>query len=181
MHEAKVCLRELTVDDINDGYLSWFKDELVTEYLEARNLSHHDAVNHLLVGQETGSYIMLAVVDTATTVHIGNVKLGPISTRHATSELSIVIGHRDYWGKGLATEAIRLATRLAFDELGVRKMSAGVIEGNSGSLKAFERAGWFVEARLRGQYLLHGTARDRIVLACFNPQLVEVDEAEPST
>ena len=39
--------------------------------------------------------------------HIGNIKLGPINWIHRYGDISLLIGDKDYWGKGIATEAIR--------------------------------------------------------------------------
>jgi RimJ/RimL family protein N-acetyltransferase len=101
--------------------------------------------------------------------------LGPIHRRHLTADLVTVIGDREYWGRGLATEAIRLGIRIAFDEFGLRKLSGGVYEGNVGSLKAYTRAGWVIEGRLVGHALEDGKARDEILISCFNPKFFTVD------
>ena len=39
-----------------------------------------------------------------------------------------------------------------------------------GSLNAYTRAGWVIEARLRGHTMVDGAAKDSIVVSCFNPK-----------
>jgi hypothetical protein len=47
-----VFLRLLREDDIDDRYLSWFRDPLITRYLEAKNLTREEALEHLHYGQK---------------------------------------------------------------------------------------------------------------------------------
>jgi len=99
--------------------------------------------------------------------HIGNLKIGPIDRNHGTADLGILIGEKDCWGRGLATEAIALATEYAFSELRLRKITAGSYSNNPGSVKAFVKAGWEVEGSMRMQYIASGKLVDKILLAAF--------------
>jgi ribosomal-protein-alanine N-acetyltransferase len=164
-----IYLRPLMREDINDNYLAWFRDEEVTSFLEARNITREDAIAHLEAGKINNSYIIYAIVYGETGKHIGNLKLGPIDHKHRVSDLVCVIGDREYWRRGLAEQAIREGNRIAFEEFDLRKLSGGVIEGNIGSLKTYARAGWVEEGRQKGHYLVEGNPRDRILISCFNP------------
>ncbi|MCB2076179.1 MAG: GNAT family N-acetyltransferase [Novosphingobium sp.] len=166
----RVSLRPLTEEDITDEYVSWFGDAIVTEYLDSRNLTVDDCREYLRNGRETRTHFMYAVIDNESGLHIGNVKIGPINWAHGTSDLVTVIGRREFWGKGLATEAIRAGIEIAFKDYGIRKLSGGIAEGNEGSVKAYTRAGWVIEARMKGHHLIDGEPRDRIVVSCFNPE-----------
>jgi ribosomal-protein-alanine N-acetyltransferase len=159
-----VFLRPLLPDDIGDRYVAWFRDERVTRFLEARNLSTSDALAHLVEGFVKETWYMFAIVEQPAKRHIGNVKIGPINRRHQTADVAIFIGEPECWGRGYATIAVSLATRIAFEQLGLRKLNAGMVEGNDGSIRAFERAGWRIEARLPAQLLHEGLAKDRVVV-----------------
>jgi len=165
-----VKLRDLTHDDITERYLSWFRDGTVTQFLSARNLRRSDVIAYMDEGRQSGTYHMLAVCDAATGLHIGNVKIGPIDRTHGTSNLVTVIGDRTYWGRGFATEAIALASYLAFDRFGVRKLCDSIIGGNLGSVKSYTRAGWHIECTRRSQFLVDGVPQDEIFIACFSSQ-----------
>lgn len=167
---GRVYLRKLVPDDIGETYLSWFRDPVVTEYLDARNLTREDVVSYLSDGHASGLHAMYGIFTAENDRHIGNVKVGPIAWKHGTGGLVTFIGEREFWGKGIAREAIRIGTRLAFDLHGLRKLHDGVADGNIGSLKAYQAAGWVVEGRMRGQHIVNGSVRDRIVISAFNPQ-----------
>lgn len=167
---GRVYLRQLTPEDATEIYLSWFRDPVVTEYLEARNLTRKDVVDYMVGGRESGLHVMFGIIAKDSGRHIGNVKIGPINWKHGTGGLVTFIGEGDYWGRGIAREAIRIGIRLAFDVYGLRKLADGVLEGNEGSVKAYSAAGFVIEGRLKGQYLVDGEARDRIAISCFNPK-----------
>lgn len=173
--DGRVYLRKLTPDDVTDRYLGWFRDPVVTEYLDAKNLTRTDVVDYMVGGHESGLHVMYGIFDRGTDRQIGNVKIGPIVWRHGTGGLVTFIGEREYWGKGYAREAIRIGARLAFDQLDLRKLSDGVAGGNEGSVKAYTAAGWVVEARMKGHHLIDGDPRDRIVISCFNPKYFPAD------
>lgn len=50
----------------------------------------------------------------------------------------------EYWGRGIATEAVRLVVRLAFEEYGLTELGAGCLAENLASARVLEKAG-FVE------------------------------------
>lgn len=164
-----VFLRPLTADDIGETYLGWFRDPEVTRYLEARDITRDDALEHLEWGLRTGLRHMFAICDAAGGRHIGNLKIGDIRPSHGLSDLVTVIGDRAYWGRGLATQAVRQGIALAFGRYGLRKLSAGMYAGNLGSLRAYTRAGFVVEAVEHAHLVLDGRPADRIAVACFNP------------
>lgn len=165
----QVMLRDLRHDDITPRYLSWFQDQTVTQFLSARNLSRDDVLAYIDEGRRTGSYHMMALCDLATGLHIGNVKIGPIDRSNGCSDLVTVIGDRQFWGKGLATEAIALASGIAFSRFGIRKLCGSIIGNNIGSVKSYTRGGWHVECVRKDQYLVDGVLQDEIFVGCFNP------------
>jgi ribosomal-protein-alanine N-acetyltransferase len=62
-----------------------------------------------------------------------------------------MIGEKGWWGRGIATEAMHLRTRYAFEELGLEKLITNVDEGNLASRRALERVGY----RTVGVYRRH--------------------------
>ena len=89
-------------------------------------------------------------------IHIGNIKLGPINWVHRYADISIFIGEKKLWGRGYATEAIKLITEYAFKKLGLHKVKSGIYSLNTGSIKAFERAGFNIEAILPSHVFYDG-------------------------
>ena len=167
-HGSRVYLRPLTPADITEPYIAWFADEAVTRHLEVRAITHDEARSYIEEGLTTNKYFMCAICDLQSGVHIGNIKIGPIRWKHRVSDMVTVIGDQTYWGRGVASDAIRLAVRVAFRFLGMRKLHASMYASNVGSLRAYTRAGWSVEARLAQQGILDNSPNDIILISYFN-------------
>lgn len=61
-----------------------------------------------------------------------------------SAEIGYWVGE-PYWGKGVATRAVDLLARYAFDELGLVRLYAGVFEYNRGSMRVLEKNGFIKE------------------------------------
>jgi ribosomal-protein-alanine N-acetyltransferase len=144
----RVSLRPVTVDDCTMRYVEWLRDPEVNRYLETRwvdqtletvrafvEATEHDSSSHLL-----------AIIDNASQLHIGNIKIGPVSGHHHCADISYFIGERTFWGRGYATDAIRLASDIGFERLELHRMQAGLYASNVGSARALEKAGYVREA-----------------------------------
>ena len=166
----RIYLRELEEDDVINEYLGWFKDNIVTKFLESKDLTRKDVIDYIKKGKETKTHYMYAICFKENNKHIGNIKIGPINHKHKISDLVIVIGNRNYWGKGLATEAIKIGNRIAFEKFNIRKLWGDIYSDNIGSIKCYIKAGWIIEARLKGQYLLNGKILDAVFVSCFNQE-----------
>ncbi len=171
--QSRVFLRPLTEDDFTEKYLAWFADPEVTRFLEAENITREDAIDHLRQGRVNDAWRLYAICLTGSEQHIGNLKIGPIHWKHKLSDLVTIIGDRGVWGRGLAREAIRQGAQIAFEELGLRKLSASIDSANTGSIKAYTAAGFEVETSLKHQFMHPGpdgtTLSDKVYVSCFNP------------
>ncbi len=93
---------------------------------------------------------------------IGGVGLWISSWTHADTWLGISIGERDYWGKGYGSEAVRLAVQYAFLELNLRRVSLGLHAYNERALKSYQKVGFKLEGRMRGEGLRDGDRYDSL-------------------
>ena len=165
-----IYLREVNETDVTDNYYNWINDPEINQYLETRYFPRSktnilDYVKHM---DGLSNEVFFAICDKATNKHIGNIKLGPINWIHRYGDISLLIGEKDYWGKGLATEAIRLVTEFGFYTLNLHKIKAGCYENNHGSAKAFEKVGFVREGLLKKQWMVNGSLQDEILLGiCF--------------
>jgi len=80
---------------------------------------------------------------------IGNILATHPHPLHKTVNMSLLIGEKDCWGKGYATEAIKQMCKLVFDTTDANKIKAGMLLKNIGSYKAFEKCGFREEGLLK--------------------------------
>lgn len=168
----RLYLREISIDDITDAVMAWFDDEeLMKFYTSSKNkITKEKLLSSIEEGKKTGNLFTYGIFTNDTNTLIGTIKLGPIHFIHRTSDLVALIGDRNYLGKGLSVDAISLGNQLAFEKFDLRKLYGGMYESNIASIKAYTRAGWLIEGRLKGFYMVDDKNEDRILVGCFNPK-----------
>ncbi len=162
----RIYLREVRLSDVGENYYQWMNDPEVTRYLEARFYPNPVERLREYVAGKLGdrNNVFLAIVLKESDRHIGNIKLGPINWIHRFADVGLLVGEKDCWGKGYATEAIRLVTHYAFNTLDLRRLTAGCYDANMGSAKAFLKAGWQQEGLRKGHFYCNGSYVDEILL-----------------
>lgn len=166
MDNQKINLRRLQASDVTLEYVNWMNDPEINRYLESRYDDHSltsiktfvEAMSH-----EKGNFLF-GIFCNKTSLHIGNIKLGPIDYRYLRAEIGLIVGNRNFWGKGIATEAILIICKFAAEELKLRKVEAGCYSSNQGSKKAFVKAGFEVEGLLKEHFYCNGKPEDSIRL-----------------
>ena len=108
---------------------------------------------------------------------IGYTNLFGLSWNHGDTWLGIGIGERDAWGKGYGTDAVRVMLRYVFTELNLRRVTLGVFAYNPRAIRAYEKAGFKQEGRLR-QYLLRDSQRhDILIMGALGEEWLSEQEA----
>lgn len=175
-----IYLRKLVGSDVTNGYLLWFADPDVTRFLEAKNLTKKEVIDYINYGKKSGTYYMYAICDKTTNKHIGNLKMGPIVHKFKISDMVVVIGDKNYWGKGIASEAIKIGNKIAFELYDIRKLSGAIYSSNMGSIKCYIKGGWIIEGILKGHLICENKIVDKVCVSCFNPKYFDLDKIIPS-
>ena len=166
----KIYLREVRESDVNDEYYNWINDPEINQFLETRFFprSKNDILSYVRKMDCNPGEIFFAICIKENDKHIGNIKLGPINWIHRKGDISLVIGNKEYWGKGIAAEAIGLVVDFAFNVLNLHKLCAGYYESNIGSAKAFAKCGFTEEGSYRQEYFFNGNFIDVIRTGLIN-------------
>ncbi|MGI9341893.1 MAG: GNAT family N-acetyltransferase [Gammaproteobacteria bacterium] len=164
----KIELFLLEPQHVGDAYVRWLNDPEINAYLEGRFVTH--------TVESTREFVRSCLENPATLFlgirmlegdaqHVGNIKISPIDRSHGLGEVGVLIGERSAWGKGIGSDAISAISRIAKHQLSLRKLTAGCYESNVGSLKAFEKAGFEIEATRRDHFILDGRP-EGLILMC---------------
>lgn len=162
----RIFLRQLAEENVSEDYLGWMQDPLVTRYLESRDQTQTLDTLRAFVRNLNSSPrdYLFGIFLVQGNEHIGNIKIGSIREPHRSADLGLIVGRRSAWGKGYGTEAIALATRHAFEQLGLNKLWAGMYAENLGSYRAFIKAGYREVGRFRQHILFNGRYIDSILV-----------------
>ena len=146
-----ITIRPLQLSDCTQEYADWLNDPEVNKYLECRLMTHtvdslRANLNALYEGTTDRPFAILFDGK-----HIGNIKIGGVNGHHGYAELGYFIGNRAMWGRGYATQAVKLATRHAFEEMNLFHLRAGFYRSNRASWRVLEKAGYEFMGFYRGQ------------------------------
>ena len=84
--------------------------------------------------------------------------------RRRTAEIGYWLGE-EFWGRGIATEAVLALSEFALREFDLVRLYAAVFEGNPASARVLEKAGYEREARLRKAVVKDGRTLDLMLYA----------------
>src|SRR5688500_11100132 len=124
---ASIYLRDVRESDVNETYRSWMNDPEVCQCLESRvgPATLESIGDFVRMHPADRNNLFLAIAFRDGDRHVGNIKLGPINWIHRFGDIGLVIGAKDCWGKGIASEAISLLVGYAFSTLNLHKVTAG--------------------------------------------------------
>ena len=151
----RIYLKRLCLEDVSTKYVAWLNDSEINRYLECRFVEHtQESVEEYIknLSKKGSNELIYGIYTKDDSRHIGNIKLGPINRHHQHAAMGLFIGEKDCWGFGYGSEAIKLLTDYAFDELLLESLNSGCYEQNIGSYKAFEKAGWKVTGEIKSHW-----------------------------
>lgn len=160
IESERLVLRPLQVSDATQVYADWLNDPAVNQFLETRHeVQTVESCRAFIQQCNAGDADHLfGIFSKDTGEHIGNTKLGFIHPQYLRGQLSLFIGAKAYWNKGLASEVVKAMTHFGFVQLGLNRIEAGCYEGNLASLRIFLKAGYTVEGFLRNHVISNGAS-----------------------
>ncbi len=166
-----ILLRPLSQKDIGIEYVNWMNDYQVVKYTESKFTTHTlDSIKQFVeTCNNSKNDYLFGIFLKETDTHIGNIKLGNIHTLYMHADIGLIIGLKEYWGKGMATKAIRLVTDYGFNTLNLHKIFAGAYSMNVGSIKAFQKCGYNIAYIKKDEVFFENKYVDCVYLEKFNP------------
>ncbi len=158
----------------SDDYMGWLRDyevmKTINRFEYLRPVSSEEVRGYCEALMKSPDDVFLALHVRRDDQFVGTVRLARIDHRSGTADIGIMIGNRDYWGQGLATDAIRSLCQFAFINLGLRKLTAGLMSVNPAMLRVFEKLGFQREGLFRQQDRYEDGYADHIYLGCFRDE-----------
>lgn len=160
----KIIIRPLTSDDVVSNYYEkWMYDPEVTKYnshgLFPQTLKERDSFAECLDSNKNSIHWAICEINGTLydkNFHIGNVSLQRINLIYQSSELAIVIGEKEYWGKGIGYLACKAVLDHGFKRLNLNRIWTGTAENNIGMNKICEKLGMEIESVFKAAMFLNG-------------------------
>lgn len=168
----RVYLQWLDEDDVTEDYVAWLNDPEVTRYLHTGRLpaTKTSVREYVARFQRSTTDLIFAITDRQTEQHIGNVTLNRIDWINRTADTGLLIGRKEFWGRGYAAEAWSLVIDYAFRRLGLRKIVAGAVADHAPSIAALKKLGFVVEGTFRQEMFVDGEYRDVLRLGLLREE-----------
>ncbi|NME67395.1 GNAT family N-acetyltransferase [Flammeovirga aprica] len=101
---------------------------------------------------------------------VGYAGISSLSSVNKSGEYYIFIGNKDFWSKGVGTEVTRQIIEIAFVEKELERLMLTVSVPNQGGVKAYKKAGFKEEGRLRNAALRDGEFHDKIIMSILKSE-----------
>jgi len=110
---------------------------------------------------------------------IGSLAFTNFDWRNRSSEFGIMIGEKTCWNQGYGTEAVRLLVKHGFNTLNLNRIFLHVFENNHRAIRAYEKAGFMLEGKLRQAEFTDGKYIDILVMSILKDDylILETDHA----
>ncbi|WP_310963088.1 GNAT family N-acetyltransferase [Nocardioides terrisoli] len=166
---ARLALRPHRPEDLED-LLEFHSDPEVVRFVPWPVRDREATREALAVKVDQGcidrpdQWLVLAVELRETGQVIGEVLLKWASAEHRQGEIGFAFA-RQHHGSGYAAESATEMLRLAFDDLGLHRVTAMCIDGNQSSVRLLRRLGFVQEARLVDNIWFKGAWATQLVFA----------------
>ena len=140
-------------------YRSWFANLEVTQTLLMRFVPSEKQEEEWYerVSQGDEHVVWRIVADDRT---VGNTGIHSIDWINRHGETGLIIGEVAAWGKGYASEAVKLRTAYAFEELGLERLGSESFVVNERMHRALEKSGYQKIGKKRHAVYRSGTWHD---------------------
>lgn len=150
IESQRLTFKRVASEHISEDYVSWINDPEVNRYLETRGNYTLDLLKSYIEEQNTKASYFWAIHLKGSNKHIGNIKIDPINFEIKSGEYGILIGDKSNWRKGYASEATIRIIKYCFEELGLTKITLGVVEDNVSAVNLYKKLGFQIDEIVQG-------------------------------
>lgn len=171
MSEFRVYLRALEPEDYKTS-IKWRNDDEIWSMVVGPKYFVSTAYEKKWVEDAIYSKdkITLAICLKENNEYIGNASFTDIDWINRSAKTSTLIGEKQYWSKGLATEAKILLLKFAFYERGFNRIWATILEDNIASQRMNEKCGYKKEGLLRQAVYKNGKFHNLVVMSVLKEE-----------
>lgn len=173
IHGERIRLRAVERDDVKK-FCAWVNDPEVTRhltlYLPLSTVDEENWFDSLSTRDQSEKPLAIEIRDGDGWKLIGNCSAFGIDTVSRVAELGIMIGEKEEWNKGYGTETMTLLLRHCFETLNLNRVYLHVYAENLRGKRAYEKAGFVEEGRLREAIYKRGKYDDVIVMSVLRSE-----------
>lgn len=151
----RLILRRFTIDDTDAVYNNWTSDKEVSKYMRwepHKNINETKLkINDWLERYHKNNFYQWTITIKGSDEPIGAIGLFVVNESDLCGDFGYSIS-RKYWGQGIATEALKVAIKVAFEEVGFNRIESYHSINNPASGKEMLNAGMKLEGFAKQKY-----------------------------
>ena len=155
-------------------FVTWLNDPEVRHglvlYLPLSMAEEEQWFENMLKSPANEHPLMIEAITEAGWAPLGNCGLFDIDWRIRQAEFGMFIGAKQYWNQGYGTDVVRLILRHGFQTLNLNRIFLRVYANNPRAQRAYEKAGFVVEGRLRQGHFDEGVYHDVILMSVLKDE-----------
>ena len=167
----RLLLRPMCLADAGDMFRNWTGDAEVARYVSwephASEADSRAYLESVVAGYGQPNYYNWGIVFEETL--IGSVGVARMSEADLNCEVGYCLGRR-WWGRGIATEALRALVDFLFAQVNFHRIAAVHDPDNPASGRVMQKAGMAREGVLRQQRFLKGRFVDTVVYSILRDE-----------
>ena len=156
-------LRQLSINDDLERYLYWMQTPSNNPFILSAALSYdlNKLKNFINTCNNRSDVNLFGIFTNKDDVHIGNIKFDEINLLNKSATLGILIGDKDYRGKGFAREVIIVSVLWLQDNYDIETIKLGVDPENLSALNLYLKLGFKIieNTKTRG-YIMEAKIRE---------------------
>ena len=169
----RVALRRPQPGDL-EALVRWYRDPEIarlTRY-QTRPMTKAEIERFFQVRLLAPDALAYSIVGLPSWRLIGFTTFSSLDGDNASVLFHITIGERDAGGQGLGTEATELMVGHAFEGLGLHRVGLAVFSYNERAIRAYQKAGFKIEGRLRDAIMRDGRYHDEVQMGVLESDWV---------
>ncbi|MFW9894373.1 MAG: GNAT family N-acetyltransferase [Candidatus Thorarchaeota archaeon] len=155
-----------------EQFQKWMNDPEITQYLTIfRPITREMEEDWYNEMQKNENDILFSIItlEKNNEILIGNCDIS-VDWKNRIGKCGIVIGEKEYHGKGYGTEAMNLLVNYGFEKLCLNRIELAVHSFNSRALKSYLKVGFQKEVTQRHAVYINGEYHDSIMLSILRDE-----------
>jgi RimJ/RimL family protein N-acetyltransferase len=173
IYGERIRLRAVEREDVKK-FCAWVNDPEVTRhlvlYLPMSNVDEENWFDAMTKRDQAEKPLAIEVRDGESWKMIGNCAVFNIDAVSRSCELGIMIGNKDEWNKGYGTETMSLLVKHCFETLNLNRVSLVVYAENLRGKRAYLKAGFVEEGRMREAVYKRGKYDDALIMSVLRSE-----------
>lgn len=172
LHGLKTKLRPIKISDA-PRFVKWVNDAEVGKMLAERTKKitlkeEKKWIRSLFDGKRKRTEKHFAI-DAEGDVHIGSVGLF-LDSRKKSAKIGILIGDKNYWGKGCGYDAMKIVLNFAFKRLKLHRVELTVYSFNKRAINLYKKTSFKFEGTKREHLFYKGKYYDELLMGILNKE-----------